>query len=133
LDDSISPFSGSVWYSYFTGDYSLINLFGNNQAVPGVNWVQLNTKLLLQCGPGDNFFGTISLPNPPSYRILLQVRNLSNTLIYKNVAGFVGVPSDPCTTSSLTQIYTNTYQYGMVQPIVNFRLLVVNPIQTISV
>ena len=132
LRNSITPFVGSVWYSYYFGNVSNININGSNQSVLGLNWVQLNTKSLLQCGPGDNFLGNVPWINNPLYHIVIQVRNSSNTLIYRCVAGFIGEVSDPCSPSiALQQLYTSLFQAHLTPPVEDIRFLVLNPIQTI--
>jgi hypothetical protein len=124
IQSGLTPLSGSVWYS-------VDNFIDNLQPYPtSFTWTELSNGIYNTCGT-NTFVGSIYVSIGDN--VYLQVRDGSNTIIYKHKAGFL-VPSvfDPCNNPLVSNDYfTSISSYGGPYPTTaDIKLVVLNPLST---
>jgi len=124
IQSGLTPLNGSVWYS-------VDNFIDNLQPYPtSFTWTELSNGIYDTCGT-NTFVGSIYVSIGDN--VYLQVRDDSNTIIYKHKAGFL-VPSvfDPCNNPLVSNDYfTSISSYGGPYPTTaDIKLVVLNPLST---
>lgn len=121
VDSTLSPISGTVWYSIYDGFY----LVDDEPYPTGQTWTQLGSTSTIPLCNDDISFGVITVPMDKT--LFLQIRNEDGTQIYKTDSNFL---SNPCTTVGGSSGFTYTLLIG--GPLtVDVRLRITDPITLI--